>query len=140
MEQWSVEGQDTGSGVSKNGDHSRWTAARFYSTAADSFSAHPKSIFPVHNSCQYGPVTVKECCKSSCKNVHFLTDGILQNAFQFLIPCWHVVLQEADDIHPVLENTDSSNKDTVELVVLVAGNGRIQLHHAACSRPVFVIC
>ena len=39
-----VEGQDTGSRVSKNGDHSRRTAAiRFYSTAADSFSAHPKS-------------------------------------------------------------------------------------------------
>ena len=31
MERWSVEGQDTGSGVSKNGDHSRRTAAiRFY--------------------------------------------------------------------------------------------------------------
>ena len=38
-----VKGQDTGSGVSKNGDHSRHTANRFYSTAADSFSAHPKS-------------------------------------------------------------------------------------------------
>ena len=35
---WSVEGQDTGSGVSKNGDHNRRTAAiRFYSTAADNF-------------------------------------------------------------------------------------------------------
>ena len=38
-----VEGQDTGSGVSKNGDHSRRTAIRFYSTAADNFSAHTKS-------------------------------------------------------------------------------------------------
>ena len=38
-----VEGQDTGSGVSKNGDHSRRTAIRVYSTAADNFSAHPKS-------------------------------------------------------------------------------------------------
>ena len=34
--------QDTGSGVSKNGDHSRRTAIRFYSTAADNFQ-HPKS-------------------------------------------------------------------------------------------------
>ena len=35
-----VEGQDTGSGVSKNGDHSRRTAAnRFYCSAADNFSA-----------------------------------------------------------------------------------------------------
>ena len=43
MAWWSVEGQDTGSGVSKNGDHSRRTAAiRFYSTAAE-FSALPKS-------------------------------------------------------------------------------------------------
>ena len=41
---WSVEGQDTGSGVSKNGDHSRRTAAiRCYYTAADNFSAHPES-------------------------------------------------------------------------------------------------
>ena len=39
-----VEGQDTGSGVSQNGDHSKRTAAiRFYLTAADNFSAHPKS-------------------------------------------------------------------------------------------------
>ena len=39
---WSV-GQDTGSGVSKNGDHSPRTAAiRFYCTAAE-FSAHTKS-------------------------------------------------------------------------------------------------
>ena len=38
MEWWRVEGQDTGSGVSKNGDHSRRTAAlRFYCTAADNF-------------------------------------------------------------------------------------------------------
>ena len=44
MAWWSVEGQDTGSGVSRNGDHSRRTATiRFYSTAADNFSAHPKS-------------------------------------------------------------------------------------------------
>ena len=44
MERRSVEGQDTGSGVSKNGDHSRRTATiRFYSTAADNFSAPPKS-------------------------------------------------------------------------------------------------
>ena len=35
MEWWSVEGQDTGSGVSKNGDHSRRTAIRVYCTAAD---------------------------------------------------------------------------------------------------------
>ena len=41
---WIVEGQDTGSGVSKNGDHSRRTANRVYFTAAeDNFSAHPKS-------------------------------------------------------------------------------------------------
>ena len=44
MAWWSVEGQDTGSGVSKNGDHSRRTAAnRFYCSAADNFSAHTKS-------------------------------------------------------------------------------------------------
>ena len=44
MESWSVEGQDTGSGVSKNRDHSRRMAAiRFYSTAADNFPAHTKS-------------------------------------------------------------------------------------------------
>ena len=41
--EWSVKGQDTGSGVSKNGDHSRRTAIRVYSTAADNFSAHTKS-------------------------------------------------------------------------------------------------
>ena len=41
---WSVEGQDTGSGVSKNGDHSkRRQQTGFYSTAAANFSAHPKS-------------------------------------------------------------------------------------------------
>ena len=44
MARWSVEGQDTVSGVSKNGDHSRRTAAiMFYSTAADNFPAHSKS-------------------------------------------------------------------------------------------------
>ena len=36
MEGWSV-GQDTGSGVSKNGDHSRRTAIRVYCTATDNF-------------------------------------------------------------------------------------------------------
>ena len=43
--EWScVEGQDPGSGIGQNGDHSRRTATiRFYSTAADKFSAHPKS-------------------------------------------------------------------------------------------------
>ena len=44
--QWSgvVEGQDTGSGVSKNGDHSRRTAAiGFYLLSSRQFSAHPKS-------------------------------------------------------------------------------------------------
>ena len=35
MEWWSVEGQDTGSGVSKNGDHSRRKAMRVYCTAAE---------------------------------------------------------------------------------------------------------
>ena len=53
MERWSVEGQDTGSGVegqdtgsgvSTNGDHSRRTAAiRFYLLSSRQFSAHPKS-------------------------------------------------------------------------------------------------
>ena len=44
-ERWSVEGQDTGSGVSKNGDHSRRTAAiRFYCYSSRQFSAHPKSF------------------------------------------------------------------------------------------------
>ena len=43
MERWNVEGQDTGCGVSKNGDHSMRTAIRVYFTAADNFSAHPKS-------------------------------------------------------------------------------------------------
>ena len=43
MEWWSVEGQDTGSGVIENGDHSGRTANRVYFTAADNFSAHPKS-------------------------------------------------------------------------------------------------
>ena len=43
MERWNVEGLDTGSGISKNGDHSRRTAIRVYFTAADNFSAHPKS-------------------------------------------------------------------------------------------------
>ena len=39
-----VEGQDTGSGVSKNGDHSRRMAAiRFYLLSCRQFSAHPKS-------------------------------------------------------------------------------------------------
>ena len=39
-----VEGQDTGSGVSKNGDHSRRTAAiRFYCYSSRQFSAHTKS-------------------------------------------------------------------------------------------------
>ena len=39
-----VEGQDTGSGVSKNGDHSRRMAAiRFYLLSRRQFSAHPKS-------------------------------------------------------------------------------------------------
>ena len=39
-----VEGQDTGSGVSKNGDHSRRTAAiRFYMLSSRQFSAHTKS-------------------------------------------------------------------------------------------------
>ena len=44
MERRSVEGQDTGSGVSKNGDHSRRMAAvRFYLLSRRQFSAHPKS-------------------------------------------------------------------------------------------------
>ena len=44
MEWWSCEGQDTGSGVSKNGDHSRRTAAiRLYLLSRRQFSAHPKS-------------------------------------------------------------------------------------------------
>ena len=43
MARWSVEGQDTGSGVSKNGDHSRRTAIRFYLLSSRQFSAHPKS-------------------------------------------------------------------------------------------------
>ena len=44
MVRWSVEGQDTGSGVSKNGDHSRRTPAiRFYLLSRRQFSAHPKS-------------------------------------------------------------------------------------------------
>ena len=44
MERWSVEGQDTGSGVRKNGDHSRHMAAiRFYLLSHRQFSAHPKS-------------------------------------------------------------------------------------------------
>ena len=44
MEWWSVEGQDTGSGVSKNGDHRRHTAAiRFYCYSSRQFSAHAKS-------------------------------------------------------------------------------------------------
>ena len=44
MVRWSVEGQDTGSGVSKNGDHSRRTAAiRFYLLSSRQFSAHPQS-------------------------------------------------------------------------------------------------
>ena len=39
-----VEGQDTGSGVRKNGDHSRRTAAiRFYLLSRRQFSAHTKS-------------------------------------------------------------------------------------------------
>ena len=39
-----VEGQDTGSGVSKNGNHSRRTAAiRFYLLSSRKFSAHTKS-------------------------------------------------------------------------------------------------
>ena len=39
-----VERQDTGSGVSKNGDHSRRTAAiRFYCYSSRQFSAPPKS-------------------------------------------------------------------------------------------------
>ena len=43
MEWWSV-GQDTGSGVSKNGDHSRRTATiGFYCYSSRQFSAHPKS-------------------------------------------------------------------------------------------------
>ena len=44
MEWWSVEGQDACSGVSKNGDHSRPTAAiRFYLLSRRQFSAHTKS-------------------------------------------------------------------------------------------------
>ena len=44
MVRWSIEGQDTGSGVSKNGDHSRRTPAiRFYLLSRRQFSAHPKS-------------------------------------------------------------------------------------------------
>ena len=40
---WSVEGQDTGSGVSKNEDHSRRRRQTgFYSTAADNFLSTPK--------------------------------------------------------------------------------------------------
>ena len=39
-----VEGQDTGSGVNKNGDHSRRIAAiRFYLLSSRQFSAHAKS-------------------------------------------------------------------------------------------------
>ena len=41
---WSIEGQDAGSGVSKNGDHSRHTQQTgFICSAADNFPAHPKS-------------------------------------------------------------------------------------------------
>ena len=45
MEWWShVEGQDTGSGVRKNGDHSRRTAAiGFYLLSSRQFSAHTRS-------------------------------------------------------------------------------------------------
>ena len=44
MEWLGVEGLDTGSGVSKNGDHSRRMAAiRFYLLSSRQFSAHPKS-------------------------------------------------------------------------------------------------
>ena len=44
MAWWSVEGQDTGSGVSKNGDHSRRTAAiRLNLFSSRQFSAHTKS-------------------------------------------------------------------------------------------------
>ena len=39
--EWSVKGQNTGSGVSKNGDHSRRMAIRVYCTAADNFCALP---------------------------------------------------------------------------------------------------
>ena len=41
-----VEGQDTGSRVSKSGNHSRRTAAiRYYCYSSRQFSAHPKSSF-----------------------------------------------------------------------------------------------
>ena len=44
MARWSVVGQDTGSGVSKNGDHSRRTAAiRFYLLSSRQFSVHTQS-------------------------------------------------------------------------------------------------
>ena len=42
--EWSGRRTDTGSGVSKNGDHSRRMAAvRFYLLSHRQFSAHPKS-------------------------------------------------------------------------------------------------
>ena len=45
MERWSVEGQDTGSGVSKNGDHSRRTTAiRFYLLSHRQFFSTPKIL------------------------------------------------------------------------------------------------
>ena len=44
MEWWSVEGQDTSSGVRKNGDHSRhMSAIGFYLLSSRQFLAHPKS-------------------------------------------------------------------------------------------------
>ena len=43
MEWWSVEGQETGSRVSKNGDHSRRTTIRFLFYSSRQFSAHTKS-------------------------------------------------------------------------------------------------
>ena len=42
MEWWSVEGQDTGSGVSKSGDHSRRRRQKGF-IVQQQFSAHPKS-------------------------------------------------------------------------------------------------
>jgi len=47
MEWWSVEGQDTGSGVNKSGDHSRRRRQKgFYSTAA--IFSTPKILTPTH--------------------------------------------------------------------------------------------
>ena len=94
-----LEGQDTGSGVSKNGVHSRRTAeVRFYCYSSRQFSAHPKSslarigkrtVWATRNThyCynQTGPLD----CKMADNCVSLASKNTLSSTITKLIKSWN---------------------------------------------------